>query len=215
MVTEFEQYVYNSYLSAIAKAADRPFRPRKNFDGFDDEKYALLKRLGPFLSSNDLDVEDFFNAPFFLYNDETYKPLSYYVTPDAVTSYTRFKRKQDECTDEEKLLDYTKKGLAFVLKFCIENNLTIDQYRQYKTDSDIPICLLHLKEHKINFFVVHALEIRSELYKLERGWREFYIKDFDNIFRDTFKVFTYSSTLKTKVKQITVIIERKLKRENE
>jgi hypothetical protein len=209
--TEFDKYVYNSYLAAIAKASKRPFRPRKNFDKLEDEVYATIKQLSVFFNRSGINVEDFFHAPFVVYDDETYKAITFYVTSEAVTTYTRFKRLQETCVDEGPLTEYTLKGLAFLTKYCIENGISIEQYKQERTSSDIPLCLLHLKEHKINFYVIHALEIRNEIYKLDKGWREFYVKDFDYIFRNTFKTYSYSNQLKEKSKKAIQIIQEKLK----
>jgi hypothetical protein len=214
ILTDFDKHIYNSYLAAIAKAADRPFRVRKNFDKFEDEKYTAVKKISEFLNKTGIDPQDFFSAPFYAYNDEEYKTLDWYTTPDAVTAFTRFKRHQEITSNEDDLIKYTKKGLLFIVKYCLENNLCgpepLKQYGELKTESDIPLCLLHLKEHKINFYCIHALDFRNQIYKLDKSWRDFYIRDFDEIFRNTYKIFSYSSQLKPEIKRTIETIERKL-----
>jgi hypothetical protein len=214
-VTDFEKFIYNCYLSAIAKVNNRPFRTRKNFEGIEDEKYNTLKRLSDFFGKNELDVEDFFHAPFMVYSDEAYKPLTYYTTPDAVSAYTRYKKKQETCKDEDKLIDYTMKGFKFLIRYCIDEGITLNQYSRRMNNAGIPVCMVHLKEHKINFYVIHTLENRDVIYKLDREWREFYVRGFDDLFRSTFRIFSYSIQLKDKIRKAKSIIETKLKDNNE
>jgi len=211
-LTDFDKYVYNCYLAAIARAANRAFRVRKNFDKFEDAKYNAIKQISQFLNRTEIDPQEFFDAPFVVYKDEEYKTLDFYTTSEAVTAYTRYKRHMETCTDESQLVNFTKTGLKFILKYCIENKLSLRQYGEQKTESDIPLCLLHLKEHKINFYCIHALELQSQIYKLEKSWREFYVRDFDNIFRNTYKIFSYSTQLKPEIKRTIELIERKMQK---
>jgi hypothetical protein len=209
IVSDFEKQIYNAYLVALSRANKRPFRPRKNFDDLKDEVYCELKKLGTFFAKNkEVNVQDFFLAPFELHNDTTYQPLDYFNTYNAVQAYTKFQKHKD--TSVDKILEYTKMGLAYVYKYCEQNKLTLNRYKSETNKSDIPTWLVHLKEHKINFFTLHTLEIRDELYKLDREWREFYVRDFDELFKKTYTSFSYSQDQKTTLKRIKQAIERKL-----
>lgn len=210
IVTDFEKQIYNAYLAALGRANNRPFRGRKNFDDLKNDVYCELKKLSEFFSKNKtVNVQDFFNAPFVVHEDDKYQPLEYFNTYKAVQAYTKYQKVKE--TDTDKLFEYTKAGLAFVYQFCEQNKMFLNQYKTHRSDTDIPICLVHLKEHKINFFTLHTLEIREELYKLDREWRDFYVKDFDELFRKTYTNFSYAQEQKTKLKRIKEAIERKLK----
>jgi len=212
VLSKFEKQMYNMYLAALGKANNRPFRARKNFDDLEDEKAIELRKLTYlFQKYGEVDVQDFFDAPFQVHDDDKYHPLDYYNSKAATNAYTRFKRQMQEEINPELLIEYTRRGLKWLLKYCVEHKITIDEYVEQTTDTDIPLFMLHLKQHKINFFIVHALEIRERIYKLERGWRELYVSDFDEIFRATYKTFTYSSALKEKTREILKLIQKRLR----
>lgn len=212
VITEHEKHIYNSYLAALGKANNRPFRPRENFDSLKDEVYVELKKLGSFFNEHRvLSFSEFFFAPFAIHEDETYKDLGFYNTPDAVKAYTRYQKVKNDTTDEEKLLEYTKNSFGHILRYCDKNKMSLSEYKTAVTSSDIPVWLVDLKHHFINFYALHALDFREEIYKLDREWREFYVRDFDEIFRKTYTNFSYSFELKQKLKRIKQAIERKLK----
>lgn len=210
VVTDFEKQIYNAYLSALGAANNRPFRPRKDFDNLKDNVYCELKKLSAFFNKHrDINLQDFFNAPFKVHTDDKYQPIEFYNTYKATQTYTQFQKQKDVAPDS--LYEYTKGGLAFVYAFCEENKIPLSSYKTMSNEANIPIPLLHLKQHKINFYTLHTLEIRSELYKLDREWREFYVRDFDELFKKTYASFCYAQDQKNKLKKITQAIERKLK----
>jgi len=209
IVTDIERQIYNAYLAALGRANNRPFKPRKNFDDLKDNVYCELKKLGDFFYNNkEVNMQEFFDAPFLLHSDDKYQPLDYYNSHKAVQAYTRYQKQKD--VDVDKLYEYTKMGLAFVYNYCNVNKMSLDTYKIHKNDNDIPTALIHLKQHKINFFTLHTLEIREGLYKLDKEWREFYVKDFDELFKKTYTSFSYAQEQKTKLKRIKEAIERKL-----
>jgi uncharacterized protein YcbK (DUF882 family) len=115
--------------------------------------------------------------------------------------------------DSEEIAEHVKTGMRFMYDYCAEHNYDLDDYKAAKTENDIPVALLHLKQHKINFYIVHALDMQSELYKLGVDWLNFFISDFENLFRDTKIKFNKSTKLKPTVIQIVGTINKKLKTE--
>jgi len=69
---------------------------------------------------------------------------------------------------------------------------------------------LHLKEHKINFYTLHALEADATIKSVESSILNFIIEDFWTIFSQTRTAFMSSKTLKEKTRKGIEIINNKL-----
>ena len=112
MVTEFEKMLYNKWLAVTGTQAGRPFKLRKKWDGFEDKKeYIYIKKLAYRLKKYDnINIDDYFKAPYKIYNDDMSYPLSFYVTMKAITCYKIDIMKTKNITEEEfKKLLTTKK----------------------------------------------------------------------------------------------------------
>lgn len=213
-LTDFEKRLYNLYLASLAKANNRPYKKRLNFDKLGDETYVALKKLSHMLSHTDVELDTFFDAPYTIHQDDKYKKVGYYLTPAAVKNYTIIIARRNKLdADSEEILTHVRNGIRFIYDYCAECNYDLDDYKAAKTENDIPVALLHLKQHKINFYIVHALDMQSELYKLGVDWLNFFISDFESIFRDTKIRFNKSTKLKPTIIPIIGTINNKLKTE--
>ena len=210
-LSAFEQRLYNSYLKAVAVANKRGFRYRKDFSKTKPEDYTALKKLGYFFAHNEnVSVDEFFLAPFRIHDDVKYKALRFYTSPRAIQSYTSFlKQREKQSPDSEETITYTLSGVKFILEYCQENNITVDEYKLRVVDGKVPLALLHLKQHKINFYVIHALEIQSELSKLDVEWLDMFIGDFNSLFAVTETHFNNSTALRPKVVALIQAINQK------
>jgi hypothetical protein len=110
--------------------------------------------------------------------------------------------------DSQEVIESVKEGLKFIAKYCIKNSLNIDEYTKHYTNN-MPTCLLHLQEHKLNFYTLHALEVEQTIKSIEKDVLDFIVKDFQTIFVNTRTKFYGSLKLKSiardtkqKVKQI-------------
>ena len=74
------------------------------------------------------------------------------------------KDKQVQNPDSEDSLNILKDCLKFIFNFCNEEKITLTQYKNYTgvdASEAIPIIFTHLKNHKINFYLLHALDVGS------------------------------------------------------
>ncbi len=114
--------------------------------------------------------------------------------------------------DTDDNIEVMKEGFRYVAKFCIRNNLTIDEYRVHYTNN-MPTCLLHLQEHRLNFYTLHALDVDTTVKAIEKDVLEFIVKDFQTIFARTRTKFYSSTILKSKAKEtkdkVKEIVENK------
>jgi len=182
-VTLQEKYIYNCYLETSRKLNDKPFRYRKDFDGFEDkEEYVYINKLGSlFKKFPNLNVKDFFEAPFFVYS-EKYFDLKFYTTQRAIKAYTIYQSKfLLDVPDHEQVIEKIKDSYKFIYNFCKDNSIKIEKYTEFKS-----------KENKIHDFLIHLKDRKVSLYCL------FTFPNFDKILReydaDT-KNFLFGDTL--------------------
>lgn len=210
MITDREKNIYNSYLYSSRSAQNKPTRLRKDFSKLKDEDYILLKKISAFFSMhNHINYADWFNAPYCIYSKDEYFDLKFFNTRKALKCYSIYMKQRELAKpDSKEVLQAVKDGFRFIAKYCIKNSLTLDEYTKHYTNN-MPTCLLHLQEHRLNFYTLHALGVESLIKTIEKDILDFVIKDFQTIFVETRTKFFSCMTLKSvatdtknKVKQI-------------
>jgi hypothetical protein len=203
-MTELEKSIYNKYLAVSRGQQKLPFKLRKDFSDFEEnENYVYVKKLGIFFNKfKHIDMDEFFLAPYCIYESGEYFDLSFYVTPRALKVYTIFQtKKMEEPPDSKNQLAFIQSSLKFILAFCGDKNIELGDYISYKTDITNDF-LIHLKERKISIFVIFGLPGAEKiLYGLSDDLRQMMFK---NIFEriDTFRTrFAASSKAKILVRE--------------
>jgi hypothetical protein len=193
------------------KSKNKPFKLRQDFSKLNDEIYITLKKLGAFFKNNkNISLNDFFWAPYEIYSKDEYFDLSFYNTRKAIIAYTQYLRqKETQDTDSEVCINDCKAGLKNIYSFCVEQNITLNEYKELNSAS-IPIFLLHLKEHKINFYILHSLSIEQQIKRIEPELLDFYCKDFYDIYHKTRTKYITSTKLKHTIRKALEIIQTKL-----
>jgi hypothetical protein len=209
-LTELEKQIYNAYLIASRTARNKPFKIRENFKKVDDKTYIILKKLALLFEHNkSVNVHDFFKAPF-LYYDIDYVDLQFFATPKAIKCYTLYKRKLETLSpDCEDNIVKCKQCCAFIFRYCKEKNLTLNEYKTINSGTT-PLILQHLRDHNINFYVIHGLECDRILRSVEPDLLEFFITDFNTLLNDTRINFQRSVRLKAVIRESLRIIEEYL-----
>lgn len=183
-ITQEEKDIYNAYLVVTRRSQGKPYRKRENFDGFDESNnYVYIKKLSLFFSRyTHVDIEDFFKAPFEVYptRDDTYD-LSFYASRKALKIYTLYQtKKEEEPPDSTNQLYFIKNSLNFILKFCRNNKITLNNYIYHKTEEQYSF-ILHLKERKISFYVLFGfVEAINIIKTIDKNILEFMFKDIYN-----------------------------------
>ncbi len=214
MITEKEKSIYNSHLYASRKVKNKPVSLRRNFDNINDTDVVALKKLNLLLSKyKHINYSDFFIAPYKIYGADNYFDLTFFNTRKAIKCYSLFcKEKQVQDPDGEESINTLKKCLKFIFDFCSDNQITLAQYKVYIGDNPqgaLPYPFIHLKDHKINFYMLHALNMDTNV-KNTPGTLGFVISDFYNLYSKTRVKFISSKYLKSKSAKGLKIIEQKL-----
>lgn len=199
-MNDFQKNIYNNHLAISRKKRNKPFRIRKNFDDLDTTKISLLDKLSRMFNSYpNIDIQMFFEAPYSLYEDVEYFDLDYFTTQKAKKNYTQYiKQIQLMSPDSEDSLKRLIQGLRYISKFCVENGLTLDEYMVF-SEKNIPSVVEHLKNHKINFYVLHALGVSK--FNIENRILEFMFVDFWKTFQKTKNMYYGSSKMKSLAKK--------------
>jgi hypothetical protein len=146
--------IYNSFLKVSRKRKNLPFNPRKDFSDIEHNKdYNVLLRLDFFFKRNPyINLIDFFESPYDVYQDEDYFPLNFYLTQKAVKVYSLYQKKKiysdpDSEIQKKAVID----GMSFVYDFCKKEHITLDEYLNHKTNNMATI-FLHLKQKNISIY---------------------------------------------------------------
>lgn len=195
-LTQFEEYLYNTYLKTSRTKNNQPYKLRKNFSNLDESIVFCLKKLSTFFNKHThISPEDFFAAPFTVYNDEPYFELSFYNSLKAVKAYTLYQNfLQTQAPDSDMQLECIQKSLKYILNFCKENSITLAEYITHK-DGINPTFLLHLKEYKVNIYTLLGFKnFEHEFRKIDSEIVRFMLNEqiYEQI--QTTKVKLYGST---------------------
>ena len=162
MITEFQQHIYNTHLKISRTSQDKPYKRRKDFSKFDEDKAIILNRLEIFFNNhNSVNIEDYFLAPYKLFDDCEYYPLDFYTSIKSMKYYRDYMAKLEIMSpDTDDALLRLRDSLKFIKEFCSEKGLTLESYVGY-SEGVTPMVLTHLKEHNINFYALHALKLTN------------------------------------------------------
>ena len=216
MVSEREKQIYNSYLYATRSAKNQPTKFRKDFSKLKDQDFVSLKKLSGFFKKHThINYRDWFAAPFEVYSKDEYFDLQFFNTRKALKCYSLYmKERETSNPDTEENIANLKQGLRFIYNYCIDNNMSVDEYRTHIT-GNMPTCLLHLQEHRLSFYLLHALDVEKTIKSVENSILNFIVQDFHTVFARTRTKFSGSATYKLKAKdgitKIKTIVETKQK----
>ena len=220
MINEKEKSIYNSFLYASRKAKNKPVRLRQNFDNLESKDEVALKKLNLLLSKyTHINYSDFFIAPYKVYGADNYFDLSFFNTRRAIKCYSMYcKDKETQDPDSEDTIDTLKECLKFIYNYCDDKKITLQEYKTYipgvasdlLPDSAIPEVFYHLKNHHINFYTLHALDVDAAVKGTDTEIFNWFIPDFTDLYSKTRIKFLSSKSLKEKAKKGLKIIEQKL-----
>lgn len=157
MITDFQKRIYNSYQQAVGKGSNQPFRYRKNFAKFEEnDQYPFLLKLEAFFSQHShVNIDVFFNAPYKLHDDESIRhDLKFYTTQRAISMYSIYSKKLDQMDpDSDHIYESTVQAWKWVLDFCKENKLKLEEYLSHTTGIQNSF-ILHFHDRKINIYTL-------------------------------------------------------------
>jgi hypothetical protein len=220
MINEKEKSIYNSFLYASRKAKNKPVRLRQNFDNIESKDEVALKKLNLLLSKyNHINYSDFFIAPYKVYGPDDYFDLSFFNTRRAIKCYSMYcKDRETQNPDSEDTINMLKECLKFIYSYCHDKKITLEEYKTYITvtapdlspNSATPEVFWHLKNHHINFYTLHALDMDAAVKSKDTEIFDWLISDFTDLYSKTRVKFISSKSLKEKAKKGFEIIEQKL-----
>jgi len=207
-----EKQIYNTFLEVSKKINNKPFRYRKNFDNFDDEKFIIINKLSNFFKKfKHINIKDFIEAPYFVYNED-YFDLKFYLSPKAIKTYTLYHDNYlINNPDGNQTLTKIKESFDFIKTYCNDQKINLREYINYcehlGNSNLYNTFLTHLKERKINLYILFAFtKLEDVLKRTDNQAIELYCPALNrmNYIRTKF----YSSTkAKVLVKKIQEILE--------
>lgn len=103
MISKFEQAIYNCWLSTSRKKLNKPFRIRKDWNGFEDKpEYIYVKKLAIMLRRYDnINIDEYIEAPYHVYPEKIAYQLQFYTTLKAMTCFKIHLKKKYNLTDKQ------------------------------------------------------------------------------------------------------------------
>ena len=90
---KFQQHIYNTWLSITRSKSGKPYRIRKDFSKIDQSIINYTTKLQAFFNRNkQVDIKEFFEAPYRVYEEKTMYPLKWYTTMKAINIYKIYKK---------------------------------------------------------------------------------------------------------------------------
>lgn len=202
-LTNFEKQIYNCYLKNMRKG--EPYTPRKDFSDIKSDTTVSLKKISYFLNKYPhIKMEEYFEAPNFLYKDEKYPTLTSFTSRAALKNYALY-QKQKEDRNPENQFDEIKDGYRFIALFCIKMEIHMNDYITHR-NGYMYSWLNHYREHRINPYCLFALgDVISTLDKIPRDELSLFAQ---NLYENIVSYYNrYNSSSKTK-KYCNEIIKR-------
>lgn len=209
-MTDLQKRIYNSHLAISRKMRDKPFRIRKDFSDIDQSKLDHLASLERFFNNyGNIKIDDYFSAPYAIFEDDDYFDLQFYLSSKAKKAYSQYMKKIEmDDPDSENSLKRLVDSLKFIKNFCKEKGLTLETYPLYISDS-LPNMIDHLKNHHINMYALHALGVSK--IAVENRILDFIFSDFWITFQKTKNKFYLSKKMKEFSRQAIDKIRKQLK----
>lgn len=179
-ISEDKKTIYNLYLKAYRKNNNKPFRAKKDFSDIskDQKKFqSLVKIENIFKKYPAFFSENYFDAPYKIYDDpKKFYPLSFYSSQKGITSCVSYLNWLRD-SDPETQFEHFKNSYKFVANFCIEKRINLHEYVHHCSVSQND-CLLHLKQHKISWYLVFNIPgFYALLYNLPKDEFQLYYGD--------------------------------------
>jgi hypothetical protein len=203
--------LYNDHLSISRSFRHKPFRLRKDFSKFkEDKRYRHYVQLYKWFNIHpEIDKRLYFEATLFFHKDEEIVGIKEYCKTKALSNYTQYVKIVNSLDlDGDKQLDMCKKTFEFIVLYCESFGITIDEYITHKEHPDENYAFLyHIKEQKINVYALFSFfnftKILKMVYRDKEMW-EFYMGDF------TPEVLWQRYEKSTKFKSLSTLIKNKL-----
>lgn len=216
ILTEKQKQIYNLYLRAFRINNNQPFKPKKNFSDIETnaEKLTSLQKIEKvFCKYPAFFNKIYFDAPYKIYNDEKkYYSLKFYGSQKGISTCIAYYKVLLQSNPEEQF-EFLKDSYKFIGRYCEEKHIPLELYSSYCSVSQND-CLLHLKEHKISWYVIFSLPGFYELiHNLPHDEFELYygsdisIDSLYNKYKSSFKTQEFLSDIKRK---ITIYLQKKL-----
>lgn len=160
--------IYNTYLRISRSRQNKPYRLRSNFDDFEkSENYLPVLKLKNFFDRNfTVNIEDFFTAPYEVYDEDAYYDLDFYNSLAAVKVYSMFCVKKNQLNpDSELQINSILRGLKFIQNFCTEKRIKLNQYLSHKEPNSLTNSfILHLKDKSVSIYNLFAFKDFQKIY---------------------------------------------------
>ena len=207
-MTDIEKVIYNNFLEVSKKVNNKPVKYRKNFDNFPDENYIIVNKLSSFFYKfKHLKIKDFFEAPYFVY-DENYFDLKFYLGPKAIKAYTLYNDKfLLNNPDDDKTLLKMQESIKFIYNYSKEKDINIKDYLSFR-EGEYNVFLKHIKNRDVIIFILFAFSnFEKVLGSIDTDIKTMYSSNFSRLNYIRTKYYS-SSKAKKIINNFKIFVEK-------
>jgi len=94
-MTDLEKRIYNCWLATTRSKTGKPFKLRKKWEDFTDKpEYSQIKKLAKMFKSYDnININEWFEAPYVVYPEKVQYDLKFYTLMKAYNIFRLYKQK--------------------------------------------------------------------------------------------------------------------------
>jgi len=177
------EQVYNTFLSVSRGHMNKPWKARKDFEGFDKTPDGILcTRLDMFFKRfPEINIKDFLLAPYVIYKDEEHFSLNFYLTQKAIACYSLLqKQRAEELPDTDGHIKHILESLKYLATTCINEKITLNQYSNLKNGYTWK-CIEDYRNKHLNLYVLLSLPGFDAMFNsMQIQDKEIYLKTVAN-----------------------------------
>lgn len=97
-MTELEKRIYNCWLATTRSKTGKPFKLRKDWKKFEEKpEYYYVKKLAKiFIRYDNIDINEWFQSPYKIYNDDIQYDLKYYTIMKQFNCYRLYMQNKNK-----------------------------------------------------------------------------------------------------------------------
>lgn len=98
MINDLEKRIYNAWLATTRSKTDKPFKLRKQWNGFEDKpEYLFVKKLAKMFTRYDnININEWFEAPYVVYPEKVQYDLKHYTLMKSYNTYRLYIQKKNK-----------------------------------------------------------------------------------------------------------------------
>ena len=179
-MTEFERFIYNTYLRISRQVFNKPYKLRVDFSKVEGTEIEIATRYlsNLFTKHKHIRIDLFFTAPYKIYPLSSQYYFDYYVSQKAIKAYSIYiNMLKYENPDDNDQLKFVIESYNFIKEFCIKQQIDISSYCDYNSGV-VNDYIIHLKDFNVSVYSLFPFaNFEKNLWTFDKNTLKFVLSD--------------------------------------